>query len=146
MQVRAQLHLHHTRPCDSGEERKYKRRLSHPHSVEQEMLFVGRSNDRALPSIQYLTQTVSKAESREAATVETFKAEQKGKSRRGKGPVEELPQLCVILGEQVNSASSDCPQLCPANYLCMGGENRQQAESEHGESRQPCAGHGLFLK
>lgn len=54
-----------------------------------------------MPSIQYLTQTVCKAERREAAMVETFKAEQKGKSSRGKGPVivagEELPQLFVIL-------------------------------------------------
>lgn len=64
------------------------------------MLFTGRSNG-ALPSIQYLTQTVCKVERREAAMVETFKAEQKGKSSRGKGPVivagEELPQLFVIL-------------------------------------------------
>lgn len=64
------------------------------------MLFTGRSN-RALPSLQYLTQTVCKAESREAATVETLKAEQKGKSSRRKGPViavgEKLPPLFVIL-------------------------------------------------
>lgn len=108
------------------------------------MLFTGRSNG-ALPSVQYLTQTVCKAESREAATVETFKAEQKGKSSRGKGPVivvgEKLPQPFVILGEQVNSASSNCPQLCPCQ-LPLGGEEKQAAlkESRHGEGSQPSAG------
>lgn len=114
------------------------------------MLFTGRSNG-ALPSVQYLTQTVCKAESREAATVETFKAEQKGKSSRGRGPVivvgEKLPQPFVILGEQMNSASSNCPQLCPCQLPLGGRKNRQHSKkADMGRVASPLQGHSLFLK